>query len=152
MVFNMKLFDITFMKSHLCCCFPCKPAWFISILGGFWGLLVLVGPWCGVRNRDLTVPGCSCADKGVGVSRSVRVLYSVQGAVEPSLGWFGGLFPGSAVSSGRAGRLSQTGHFSAPLGLEKTQRQFSTTFDAGNQQKPGAGTGGTPELGDVWMR
>lgn len=63
-------------------------------------------------------------------------------------------FPGFAVSTSLVGCLLQTGHFSALLGLEKTQREFSTTFDAGNEQKPGTGkllTGGTPELGDVWM-
>lgn len=63
-------------------------------------------------------------------------------------------FPGLAVSSSGAGWPSQTGHSSALLGLEKTQREFASTFHAGNQQKPGTGkllTGGTPELGDVRM-
>lgn len=72
MVFNVELFDMTWMlvRSHLrCCCFSCKPARFISPSGGSSGPLVLAGPWCGARNRDLAATGRSCADKGVGVSR-----------------------------------------------------------------------------------
>lgn len=49
--------------------------------------------------------------------------------------------------------MLQTGHFSALLGLEKTQKEFPT-FYAGNQQKPGTRkllTGGTLELGGVRM-
>ena len=70
MVFNVKLFDTTrmFARSHLRCCFSCKPAWFVSLSGGFSGLLVLAVLWRGARNQDLAVARCSCADKGVSVS------------------------------------------------------------------------------------